>query len=452
MNTSLPPGPRMPQVLQTIGWWSRPTAFLERCRASYGKRFTIRLVGQSPFVIISDPDEIKAIFQAPPDVLHPGEGAHIVEPVVGPNSVILLDEDAHMEQRKLLLPTFHGEKMQALSGVMQDIAEREVASWPTDQPTWLHPLLQRLTMEVILRTVFGLQGGEQLERLRALLGEILAFGDNPISLLPPAQRLLSGMGRLGQFERTSKQADELIYEIIEQRRGSDDESDDVLALLLSARHTDGSPMSAQELRDELMTALVAGHETTASELAWAVERLAREPAVQQRLTAEIVGGDDDSYLAATINEILRHRPVVPNAEPRLVKRPIEIGGITYQPGTVLFASAYLVHHDPDIYPDPYAFRPERFLGKQPGTYTWIPFGGGRRRCIGASFALLEMRLVLRALLQRCSLQAAGVPARSTRRRGITIRPPRESTIVLRARGRMGATAQKRDAGVAPALA
>jgi cytochrome P450 len=451
MKTSLPPGPRMPQVLQTIGWWSRPTAFLERSRARYGKRFTIRLVGQSPFVIISDPDEIKAIFQAPPDVLHPGEGAHIIEPVVGPNSVILLDEDAHMEQRKLLLPTFHGEKMQALSGVMAQIAQREVSEWPLDEPTWLHPRLQRLTMEVILRTVFGLQGGPQLERLRALLGEILAFGDNPISLLPPAQRLLSGRGRFGQFERTSLQADELIYELIEQRRGSDGDSDDVLALLLSARHSDGSPMTARELRDELMTALVAGHETTASQLAWTVERLAREPAVQQRLADEIDAREDDSYLAATINEILRHRPVVPNAEPRLVKQPIEIGGITYQPGVVLFASAYLVHHDPDIYPDPYAFRPERFLGRQPGTYTWIPFGGGRRRCIGASFALQEMRIVLRALLERCSLHPAGLPARTTRRRGITIRPPRESTVLLRARTSTEAPADTHEAGVAPAL-
>jgi cytochrome P450 len=452
MNTSLPPGPRMPQVLQTIGWWSRPTAFLERSRARYGKRFTIRLVGQSPFVMISDPDEIKAIFQAPPDVLHPGEGAHILEPVVGPNSVILLDEDAHMEQRKLLLPTFHGEKMQALSGVMAEIAQREVASWPLDQPTWLHPLLQQLTMEVILRTVFGLQGGAQLERLRELLSEILAFGDNPISLLPPAQRILSGRGRFGRFERTSQEADELIYEIIEQRRGSDGDSDDVLALLLSARHSDGSPMTAQELRDELITALVAGHETTASELAWAVERLAREPVVQQRLTAEIDAGEDESYLVATINEILRHRPVVPNAEPRLVKQPIEIGGFTYQPGAVLFASAYLVHHDPDIYPDPYAFRPERFLGQQPGTYTWIPFGGGRRRCIGASFALQEMRIVLRALLERCSLHPAGLPARTTRRRGITIRPPRESMVLLSARERTRPTTDTRAAGVAPALA
>jgi hypothetical protein len=342
--------------------------------------------------------------------------------------------------------------MQALSGEMAEIAEREVASWPLDEPAWLHPLLQRLTMEVILRTVFGLQGGAQLERLRELLTEILAFGDNPISLLPPAQRLLSGWGRFGRFERTSQEADELIYELIEQRRASDAESDDVLALLLSARHSDDSPMSPQELRDELVTALVAGHETTASELAWAVERLAREPAVQRRLTDEIDVGEDESYLAATINEILRHRPVVPNAEPRLVKQPIEIGGVTYQPGAVLFASAYLVHHDPDIYPDPYAFRPERFLDAQPGTYTWIPFGGGRRRCIGASFALLEMRIVLRALLERCSLHSAGLPARTTRRRGITIRPPRESMVVLSARKRTDPTPDAHDAGIAPALA
>jgi cytochrome P450 len=452
VNTSLPPGPRMPTVLQTIGWWSRPIAFLERCRARYGKRFTIRLVGQSPFVIISDPDEIKAIFQAPPDVLHPGEGAHIIEPVVGPNSVILLDEDAHMQQRKLLLPAFHGEKMQALAGAMAEIAEREVGTWPLDEPVWLHPRLQRLTMEVILRTVFGLQGGAQLDRLRDLLTEILAFGDSPVSLLPPAQRLLSGRGRFGRFERNSRQADELIYELIDERRRTDGAGNDVLALLLSARHSDDSPMSAQELRDELITALTAGHETTASELAWAVERIAREPEVQQRLHREIAAGDDDSYLSATIHEILRHRPVISNAEPRLVKKPFELGGITYRPGVVLFASAYLVQHDPDVYPDPYAFRPERFLHEQPGTYTWIPFGGGRRRCIGASFALLEMRLVLRALLERCSLSPAGAPARTARRRGITIRPPRESMLLLSARQRAVAGADGHTAGVAPALA
>jgi cytochrome P450 len=450
LETALPPGPRMPAALQTIGWWSRPTAFLERCRARYGKRFTIRLLGQSTIVVLSDPEEIKVVFQAPPDVLHPGEGAHILEPIVGKNSVILLDEEPHLEQRKLLLPAFHGEKMQSLAGVMSELAEREVATWPLDEPVSLSPQLQRLTLEIILRAVFGLERGAQLDTLREVLAKILSFGDSPLSLNLPLQRLLAGRGPMALVERTNAEADELIYALIDERR-RDGSGDDVLAMLLEACHGDGSPMSAEELRDELMTALVAGHETTASQLAWAIDRIAREPAVQQRLHEELDDGDDAAYLTATINEILRHRPVLPNAEPRLVKQPFEVGGITYPPGVVLFASAYLVQHDPDIYPDPYAFRPERFLDRQPGTYTWIPFGGGRRRCLGASFALQEMKLVLRALLTRCTLEPTGAPATKTSRRGIAVRPPAGSTVVLRERGDSRASAPTATDS-APALA
>ena len=236
----------------------------------------------------------------------------------------------------------------------------------------------------MLRAVFGLQRGAQLDELRDLMTEILTFGESPLSLLPQAQRLLAGRGPVGRMERVGARADELIYELIEERRAQSGESgDDVLSMLLGARDEEGEPMSPVEMRDELVTALVAGHETTASQLAWAFERIAREPRVQRRLHEEIdAGADDDAYLTATINEILRRRPVLSNAEPRLVKQPIEIGGIEYQPGVVLFASAYLVHHDPAIYPDPYAFRPERFLGQTPGTYTWIPFGGGRQALPG----------------------------------------------------------------------
>ncbi len=428
--SQLPPGPRTPSILQSIGWWSRPTAYLERCRARYGGRFTIRLIGQSPFVIISDPDEIKQIFTAPPEVLHPGEGARILEPVIGANSVILLDEAPHLRQRKLLLPAFHGEKMQRLAGLMSELAEREVASWPLGEPTTLHPRLQRLTLEVILRAVFGLQRGAQLDELRDLMTEILTFGESPLSLIPPAQRLLAGRGPVGRMERVGARADELIFELIEERSARADDGDDVLSMLLGARDEQGEPMSPAEMRDELVTALVAGHETTASQLAWALERIAREPAVQRNLHAELDDeSDDDAYLTATINEILRRRPVLGNAEPRLVKQPIEIGGIEYQPGVVLFASAYLVHHDAAIYPDPYAFRPERFLAKTPGTYTWIPFGGGRRRCLGASFALLEMKIVLRAALERYELRSPGAPE-ITRRRGITFSPSGGCRVIL----------------------
>jgi cytochrome P450 len=432
MTSQLPPGPRLPSALQTIGWWSRPTAFLERCRARYGGRFTVRLTGQSPFVVFSDPEDIKQIFQAPPEVLHPGEGARILEPVVGPNSVILLDEGPHLRQRKLLLPAFHGEKMQRLAGLMSELAEREVATWPLEQPVALHPHVQRLTLEIILRAVFGLERGAQLDELRDLLTEILAFGENPISLLPPAQRLLKGRGPVGRMERIRARADQLIFDLIEEHRGGEDADggEDVLSLLLSARDEDGAPMTREELRDELVTALVAGHETTASQLAWAFERIAREPHVQRCLHAELDAGAEEAYLTATIHEILRRRPVLANAEPRLVKQPIEIGGITLQPGVVLFASTYLVQHDPAIYPDPYSFRPERFLDKSPGTYTWIPFGGGRRRCIGASFALLEMKLVLRAALARHELRPASAAPEITRRRGIAFSPSEGSRVVL----------------------
>jgi hypothetical protein len=430
MNSQLPPGPRTPSLLQTIGWWSRPTAYLERCRARYGKRFTIRLIGPPPFVILSDPEEIKQMFLAPPDVLYPGEGAQILEPVLGPNSVILLDEGPHLRQRKLLLPAFHGEKMQRLSGLMSELAEREVASWPLEQPVALHSRLQRLTLEVILRAVFGLDRGARLDELSDLLAEILAFGENPLSLIPPAQRLLAGRGPVGRMERARARADELIYALIDERRAADEPGDDVLSMLLGARDEDEQPMNDAELRDELVTALAAGHETSASQLAWAIERIAREPRIQSRLHAELDAGDDDAYLVATINEILRRRPVLPAPEPRMVKQPIEIGGIEYQPGVVLFASAYLMHHDAAIYPDPYAFKPERFLDQAPGTYTWIPFGGGRRRCLGASFALLEMKLVLRAVLERCEMRPAGDVPEVTRRRGITFSPSAGSNVIL----------------------
>jgi cytochrome P450 len=428
VQAKLPPGPRQPSALQTLGWWSRPVAFIEGCRARYGQRFTIRLLGTPPFVMLSDPDDVKEVFAAPPEVLHPGEGAKVLEPLVGTNSVILLDEAPHMEQRKLLLPAFHGEKMQQLSDLMAEVAEREVASWPSGEEIELHPRMQRLTLEIILRTVFGLDPGERLDTLRDRLSEMLAFGDKPISLVPPPDpdalvtKVLERVGPFVPFLRLQEQADEKIFEQIDERRSEDGERDDVLTMLLAARHEDGSPMSPQEIRDELMTLLVAGHETTASALAWGFERLTREPAVLARLVEEIDAGDEDAYLTATIQETLRRRPVLPNAEPRLVKQPIEVGGWSYPVDVCLVPNVYLVHHDPEIYPDPYAFRPERFLEEPPGTYTWIPFGGGRRRCIGASFAIQEMKIVLGAVLSAFELQPATEPFESAVRRNITIKP------------------------------
>jgi cytochrome P450 len=304
MRSALPPGPRYPSLIQAIGVWTRPLAYPERLRARYGKRFTTRFPLSPPFVVLSDPDEIKQVFMAPPDVLHPGEGARVLEPLVGKNSVILLDEGRHMEQRKLMLPAFHGEKMERLSGLMSEVAEREVDSWPQGEEIELQPRTQRLTLEIILRAVFGLDPGERLDALRERLGAVLAFGDRPISLVPPdpdglVARILEKAGPFAEFVRLQQETDELLFEQIEERREGDGERDDVLAMLLEARHEDGSPMSAQELRDELMTLLVAGHETTASSLAWAFERLARMPRVLGRLVEELDAGAEE-YLLATI--------------------------------------------------------------------------------------------------------------------------------------------------------
>jgi cytochrome P450 len=414
--------------LQATAFWTRPLAFLERCRARYGRRFTLRLPTSPPFVIMSDPSEIKEVFTAPPDVLHPGEGARVLAPIVGQNSVILLDGDAHMEQRKLMLPAFHGERIERLRDLVASVAEREVAGWPEQTAIELHPLLQRLTLEVVLRAVFGLDPGPRLDALRERLGAMLAFGDRPISLFGPdpdgrAAKLLEHIGPFAEFARLQQQADELLFELIDERRASRAERDDVLAMLLDARHADSSPMSDQELRDELMTLLVAGHETTASSLAWAFERLSRHPAVVRELEAEL-RGDDDAYLTATIYETLRRRPVLPNVAPRLIMQPVEIGGWSYPAGACLTPNAYLVHHDPELYPEPYAFRPERFLEQPPGTYTWIPFGGGRRRCLGASFAMLEMKQVLRAVLSARKLRIVAEGFEPPRRRNITIKPGR----------------------------
>jgi cytochrome P450 len=432
MRGTLPPGPPWPSLLQTVGWWNRPLAFHEESRRRYGNRYTVRLLGSPPFVMHADPEHIREIFTAPPEVLHPGEGARILEPVVGTYSVILLDEKDHLSQRRLMLPAFHGEKMQRLSSLVTEVTEREVASWPTGTEVRLHPRLQALTLEVILRAVFGMEPGPRLDGLREALTRILDHATRPMTLVPYLQKELGGRSRWAKFLALRDEADAQVYELIASHSG---DGDDVLSMLLEARHEDGSPMSSKELRDELMTLLVAGHETTASSLAFGMNMLARHPQVVAELRR-----DDDDYMQATIQEILRARPVLPNAAPRLVKQPTEIGGWHYEPGVCLLANTYLVHHDPGIYPEPYTFRPERFIEESPGTYTWIPFGGGRRRCLGASFALLEMKTVLRELLRCYDLEPGVDGAELSRRRSITISPRLGASTVLRERARVASPA------------
>ena len=444
MGQKLPPGPRHPSLIQGMGMWTRPISWLERNRRLYGRRFTARFPFTPPFVIISDPEQAKEVFTAPPDVLLPGVGSRVLLPLVGANSVLLLDGDAHMSQRKLMLPAFHGERMERLTDLVARVTVDELEAWGSGELK-LHPRFQSLTLEIILRAVFGLAPGPRLDALRESLSRLLAYGDNPLTLLPPpedparlerTERVFNAVGPIAGFVDRRDEVDELLAaEIAERRSAGDEDSDDVLSMLLAARHEDGSPMSAQELRDELMTLLVAGHETTASSLAWLVARLAREPRVLDELRREVDSKDAGPYLNATITEGLRSRPVVPNTMPRYVAKPITVGGWDYEPGPSLVVNAYLIHHDPEIYPEPYTFQPERFIDQKAGTYTWIPFGGGRRRCLGSSFAILEMKVVIAEIIRRFELRATSGEPELARRRNITIRPHQGARVSLKARER-----------------
>ena len=431
----LPPGPRAPSLLQTIGLWTRPLAYLERCRTRHGKRFTLNLLGQEPFVLISDPGEIKQLFTAPPETVEPGAGARILEPVFGPGSLLLLDGEEHLARRRLLLPAFHRERMQALDDLLAEIAAREVATWPRDRVLRLQPLLLSLTLRVITAAVFGPDETARHELIRSRLTTMAEFGNrSPLSAIP-AERLPRRFGPHARFARLREGVDELLFAEIAERRAGGAEGVDVLSLLIGARHADGEPLSEAEIRDELMTMLIVGHETTATSLAWLFERLVRTPEALRRLVAEIDADRERSYLRATIQELLRRRPVLPTASPRRVRTPIEVGGLRYRPGVQLVAAIYLVHHDPEIYADPYRFRPERFLESEPGTYTWIPFGGGRRRCLGSGLAVSEMAAVLRAVLATTELAPGSARAEVARRRSFAVGPSRGAEVIVRDRPR-----------------
>jgi len=424
----LPPGPDWPVVRSTARWWRRPLQTLEECGARYGDMFTYRLAHEGAWVFISDPEAVKQVFTGDPRLLHAGEANTVLLPVLGEHSVLLLDEPQHMAQRKLMLPPFHGKRMQAYGEVMTRIAAEEIDSWPADQPVRMRPRMQAVTLEVILRAVFGVEEGERLSLLRDELRRMLDLISNPrraiFLLLLGAERLR----RFRPFQRYVERVDRLIYAEIQGRRASGDLAgrEDILSLLLEARDEDGRELSDRELRDELMTLLFAGHETTATALSWAIQLLARHPAELARLEGEVESEGED-YLDAVIKETLRLRPVVALVLRRLVE-PMEIGGRLLPAGANVAPSIYLVHRRPDVYPEPERFRPERFIERPPGTYTWIPFGGGVRRCLGASFAEFEMAVVLRELVRRRRLLPAGAVEHPVRRT-ITMVPSRGGEVV-----------------------
>ena len=435
-GTVLPPRPDLSRFQMNAGFMLTPTRFLENCRRHCGDYFTLLPQPGRTLVISADPAAVKRVFTGDPNLLHAGAGNIALEPLLGPSSVLLLDGDEHLRQRRLLLPPFHGERMRAYGPLMDEVAERHVASWPRGRSFPLLPSMQAITLEVIMRAVFGFDDAARRERIGAPLRRLL----DTVGTRTRVMALALTSGRSGplspwrRFAVARARADELLYAEIRARR-SDPEAErgeDVFSLLLAARDEDGLPMSDDELRDELMTLLVAGHETTATALAWTFERLTRTPRALDELIAERRAPEaGEEYLDAVVKETLRLRPVVP-AVVRQLQAPMEFGGWELPAGVNIAPSIYLLHRRPDLYPQPLEYRPERFLGAgAPGTYEWIPFGGGVRRCLGASFAMFEMKAVLRAALGQLRPRAsASRRAEGTTRRAITFAPTRGGRVRL----------------------
>ena len=429
---TLPPGPRAPAAVQTAGLIGRPVSFFERCRRRFGDTFSARVLGLGPIVFISDPPSLKRLFGADRrNTIAPGRNI-VLAPVLGQRSLLLLEGDEHLRRRKLMLPPFHGERMRAYEQVMARATERELASWPVGRPFPLHPRMQSITLEVILSAVFGVEDDERRQDLRRNLVGILATTRSPRAIGMTVDRLR----RLPAYRRTRRmlaETDRILLAEIDERRADPDlaSRDDILSLLVGARFEDGSAMSDTELRDQLITLLLAGHETTATGLAWSFDLLFRAPDKLERLRAELAEGGHD-YLDAVVEETLRIRPVVPWVG-RKLSAATELGGYELPEDTVVMAAIYLAHTRPDVYPEPDVFRPERFLNRSPDTYAWIPFGGGTRRCIGAAFAQLEMRVVLSTVLALAELGPAGDRPEPIVRRNVTLSPRNGTPAILASR-------------------
>ena len=429
-HPKLPPGPRLPRFLQTIAFILAGPRFLEACRRRYGGAVTLGTLFDDKFVMLFDPALVKELFQGPHDQLRAGEANALLGPVLGQRSVLLLDGSEHLRHRKLMLPHLHGQRMQAYAQTIQEATDREIDSWPLGEPFALLPTMQSLTLQVIMRAVFGYEPGPESDELRSRLRAMV----EPLSR-PRGLPLMMLLGRLGsdrrgaaqQFDARRREVDEILFGEIARRRAEPDlaERDDVFSALLVAEDEDGNRLTDQEVRDELVTLLLAGHETTATGLAWTFDLVLHSPEVLAKARVE-----GDEYLDAVVKEALRIRPVIPGVGRVVRGEPFRLNGYVIPPGVEINPSIRMIHRRPDVYPDPAAFRPERFLSEDaPDTYTWVPFGGGTRRCLGASFALMEMRIVLSRVLERVALGPADPERERVQFRAITL-SPRNGTRVI----------------------
>ena len=425
--TGTPPGPRLPRHLLGSWWLLREQDLLERCRRRYGDVFSLNMWPLGFMVVVADPAEVKRIFTGDPDVFHAGEGNAVTEPVAGPESVLLLDGERHLQRRKLMLPPFHGERLGVYGNLIAEITNKQIERWRPDTEFAIHPAMQAITLNVILRAVLGVEDAARRAELEKLMPRLIS---SPALLWPFLQHDLGRRSPWRRFLALRDRVDSLLLEEIEIKRDDPDlaEREDILSLLLQARDERGEPMGDSELRDQLVTLLLAGHETSATALAWAFERLLRTPAVLAHLRSKLADGDED-YLDCVIKESMRSRPIIGQAIRRL-SAPTSVAGYKVPAGAFLTVSTILLHSDPRLYPEPQSFRPERFEDGRTDPYSWIPFGGGVRRCLGASFAMLEMRIVLRRVLECCELSAPDTQPERARRRFVTYPPNRGARVYL----------------------
>jgi cytochrome P450 len=424
------PGPRAPRALQSWLGVARPVEARLALRRRYGPVFRSNDAIAGEIFHVADRALIEQMFKWKPAQYNVGEPRQVMELVTGPSSILLLDAERHLRMRKLMLPPFHGDAIAHYAELIEQITQREIDGWRPGETVRTRTVAQTITMEVIIRAVFGITDPGRVAELKGVLPRLSSV--NPVLAFEAMRRDFGPRSPWGRFVRDRRRVDQMLYEEIERRRSAPDHDGrrDILTLLLSARDEAGQPLTDRELRDELITLLLAGHETTATSIGWAFERLLRTPRALQRLTAEAKESNGGDYIDAVIKETLRVRPVVPEVF-RAPTEPTELGGFLFAPGAQLAASILLVQYDPELYPpDPYAFRPERFLEGAPESYTWIPFGGGVRRCLGAAFAQLEMKIVIPAILARARLRAPRAASEKARFRGVTLLPSRGGEAIV----------------------
>ncbi len=436
VDGTLPPGPRQPAWLQSLGYTRAPISHWERLHARFGDFGTGRFTAYGEVVWISAPEDIRSVLLQDPTLVHAGEAVRFLEPILGADSMLVLDEERHLRKRRQLLPAFHGTSLTTLEPMVRQLADESVARWPIGRRFQLLPHMKALSLEVILRTVFGLSDAAELGRVRALVAD-LVHSFHLVIWGGWRRRRIGSRSPWATFERRKTAADRALLDVIAARRRDPDAGarPDVLSRMLSARDDSEEMLTDAELRDDLMTLLIAGHETTSVALTWTVSLLARHPSVVSRLRAELDAGDGTSYLQAVVKESLRLRPIVPFTG-RTITAPMTVRDRTLPAGTKLWVPILLVHMLPELHPDPHAFRPERFLDRRTAEpYTWLPFGGGVRRCIGAGLANLEMEAVLGAVVRDLDLQSTDAALERERANGVTLVPRRGGRIVVARRRR-----------------